>query len=74
MGTRSGASALVINSYATELVPMVYYCIKPQVQMFYFLSTNDAKNSAKKVCKECLKQISVGPCCKLTVVFIWYMA
>ena len=25
------------NSYAPELVPMFYYCVNTQVQMFYFL-------------------------------------
>ena len=40
MGTRSGAH-LWFNSYAPELVPMVYYRVKPRVQMFYFLILNN---------------------------------
>ena len=36
MGTRSGASALVINSYAPELVPIIYYHDKTRVHMLYF--------------------------------------
>jgi len=34
MGIRYGASALVINPYAHELVPIVYYRDKTRVQMF----------------------------------------
>ena len=34
MGIRYGASALVINSYTHELVPIVYYRDKTRVHMF----------------------------------------
>ena len=42
MGTGSVACnqitcASAFNSNAQELVPMVYCCVKPRVQMFYFL-------------------------------------
>ena len=37
MGTRSDAHSW-FNSYAPELVPMVYYRVNTRVQLFYFLN------------------------------------
>ena len=48
MGIRYGASALVINSYAHELVPIVYYRDKTRVQMF-LINTDYSEYSSRVV-------------------------